>query len=84
MIVAIMSKTRCPTCVFTATRRPQREATERTSKVSFTTHWRSLYGCISLKEFFHFLFSSEKHKAVVSASFLFELIYVCFNQDNDI
>lgn len=36
MIVVVMPQTRCPDCVFAAIRRPQREASEPTSKVSFT------------------------------------------------
>lgn len=66
MIVVVMLQTRCPDCVFTAKRRPQREASEHTSKVSFTKRGRRLHGkvggWISVEEFFHFraLFSREE------------------------
>lgn len=66
IMVVVMLQTRCPACVFAATRRPPREASEPTSKVSFTKRGRRLHGkmggWISVEEFFLFraLFSSEE------------------------
>lgn len=76
MTVLIMAQTRCPD-IFTATWRPQREATEHTSTVLFNTAEKTLRLCRSKNfSFFIFLFSIEEDKDFGTVPVLFLTSYL--------